>query len=155
RPVLHSSFNKPALRLLSGKLLGKLRWDRCGNLQQAKLSLRKIEDRLDPIQERLDAYIGWLLGDPEYQRDEHRAPNRWGLTVRKLGYIPAHPVEGPPTSGNRSFRKQSDVTAFVNELQNFYAQWRLRGLATWDLPEPETVNLSGLPLPESMMPPTN
>src|SRR5262249_38671367 len=25
RPVLHSSFNKPALRLLSGKLLGKLR----------------------------------------------------------------------------------------------------------------------------------
>jgi hypothetical protein len=151
RRLVHDlTLHRPAPLILSEALFRKLGWDRYWTLARARHLMRIGLQRIDPLLERLDAYRGWLLTSPLFQRELQQLKARWENAVAQVGHIPAYPLQSPDGCIRRP-RKGRDVTeTFVNDFNGFYDRWQLERLATWDLPIPRGANLTGTPLPASV-----
>lgn len=120
-----SAGNSEPLTLSALKWLG---WDKFWTLETANHLLNVGADRTEPIRQQLQAFIGWLITNPTFvsQVAEFKARENDKLAA------------GEPLDEDKEL-----LQAFVE----FCAEWQLDGMATWDLPIPRGVNLSGLAIP--------
>jgi hypothetical protein len=63
------------------------------NRAQLESSVRCANERLQPINERLEAYLGWLVTDPQYRQELTALRRKWETDLARLGGIPQIPVE--------------------------------------------------------------
>jgi hypothetical protein len=155
-PIHDLSLSRPEAPVLSEGLFRQLGWDRFLDLQTAEQQVNLLCQRVDPLLERLDAYRGWLVTDPQFCEELQALLQRWGSLVAQLKHFPRYPVEVMNGPIGRRPKGARDVTQeFVRDFNGFFDRWELEGLATWDLPLPRGGNLTGLPLPSSVAsPPT-
>jgi hypothetical protein len=102
--------------------------DQFWTLETANCLLKAGADRIEPIRQQLQAFIGWLITNPAFvsQVAEFKAREKDKLAA------------GEPLEDDKEL-----LLTFVE----FCAEWQLDGMATWDLPIPCGVNLSGLAIP--------
>jgi hypothetical protein len=114
------------------------------NRAQLESSVRCAAERLRPLNERLEAYLGWLVTDPQFRQELAALRQQWEADLVRIGRIPQIPVD----QELERWRQTSDLDQrdqqLASEFSVFYERWQLRGLATWDLPIPQGANL-GLP----------
>jgi hypothetical protein len=110
---------------LTMSLFKWLGWDQFWTWEQANNLLRMGADRTDPLRQQLQAFLGWLITNPVFLREAAE------LRAKEKARIDA----GKPIEDNEDL---------VRGFAKFCAAWSLDGLATWDLPIPQGVNLSGL-----------
>lgn len=104
------------------KFLG---WDHFWTHEQANHLLRMGKDRIDPLRQQLQSYLGWLITNRAFLREAV------ALQAEEQAWIDG----GKPIEENEEL---------VREFVKFCVAWSLVGMATWDLPIPHEVNLSGL-----------
>jgi hypothetical protein len=153
RAILDPSL-MPAPKLdIPEEMRDALNWDQATLAQMRSADHADIERRR-PIHDRLDAYRGWLLTNPQFLDEVLQLRLRWEPLIMQLGAIPSYPVT--ISAGPRTCRPRNavDVTAeFVGEWNTFFERWELQGLASWDLPVPVAPNLSGMANPPSVVRP--
>ena len=114
------------------------------NRAQLENSLRSANERLQPLNERLEAYLGWLVTDPQYRQELAALRQKWEADLVRLGRIPQIPVEQELERWRQTSELDQRDQQLASEFSAFYERWQLRGLASWDLPIPQGANL-GLP----------
>jgi hypothetical protein len=87
----------------------------------------EIESRAASFREQLKAYAGWLITNPLFLREVS--------VLRRHHPDPVQAAPGPV------------VYSHDETMLTFLGKWQLARLATWDLPEPQGPNFSGIPLP--------
>lgn len=101
------------------KLLG---WDRDWTLQQANHLLNVGGERTDAIRQPLQAFLGWLVTNPEFVAEVEDLKQKEQM----------HIAQG-----------EAPDDALLCEYLAFCRAWHLDGMATWNLPIPQEVNLTG------------
>ncbi len=127
-------------------------------LQEANRSMQAACARLDPMQEQTAAYVGWLLTNSLFLAERDAMRLRWADAIQHLESFPPWPVSASPDAATPKAHKRKSknlVDEFVADWKAFLARWELQTMATWDLPEPNGSNLSGLALPSSVAQPPN
>ena len=148
RPVSHLLFGRPAPPVIDDDSFREMGWDRfLSGSAAVRQSLARAGELSEPVFERLEAYLGWLMTCPTFlaERDALRA--RWRDAVDALGFIP------PLASGRDLSVLAPRATAAADapdapdglaaELAAFYDRWQLMALTTWDLPQPRGANIGG------------
>jgi hypothetical protein len=120
---------------------GEKRFD---NRAQLENSVRSANERLQPLNERLEAYLGWLITDPQFRQELTALRRKWEADLVRIGRIPQIPVEQELERWRQTSELDQRDQQLVSKFSAFYERWQLRGLATWDLPIPQGANL-GLP----------
>jgi hypothetical protein len=145
-------WNRPNQLALSDNEVRRLGWDQqFKTATQVNLAMQEAARGIDMMQQKLEAYCGWLVTNRQFRAELQTLQERWKKAIEKLGRIPTYPVTIEPIAGERTPRRASDVTKdYANDFNSFYDRWELQGLATWDLPQPRGANLSGLPFPPSV-----
>ncbi|HEY7427211.1 MAG TPA: hypothetical protein VH682_23455 [Gemmataceae bacterium] len=89
-------------------------------------------ERRERVEDRQDAYAGWLVTNPDFHREARTLRERWEGVVRAIRRFPTLPVWFIP-----------DVTAdmdlpagFREDFEAFYCRWNLETMQTWDWPAP-------------------
>lgn len=89
-------------------------------------------ERRTRVEDRQDAYAGWLVTNVAFRREVGTLRERWKDVVRVIRHFPSLPVWFIP-----------DVTAeenlpaeFREEFEAFYCRWGLETMRTWDWPAP-------------------
>ncbi len=113
------------LTLATLKWLG---WDQYWTLATANRLLNYGADRTEPLRRQLQAILGWLITNPTF--------------VSQVAEFEAR--EENLLAAGKSLEDDKELLAAFIE---FCAEWQLDGMATWDLPIPCGVNLSGLTIP--------
>ncbi len=151
RPATYPLFNRPEVPWLSEELFQRLGWGEYFTIQQARRGFRLCFEQLDPLWERLLAYVGWLLTNPAFLAERDRLRARWENAIQILRAIPAYPVRvAEEKTQSRRPRDGEDALAdFVSDFNSFFERWQLQRLPTWDLPEPCGANLTGEQLPSN------
>jgi hypothetical protein len=150
-PTESSISAPPPEPILSEELFRELEWYKVWTLEQCRRNMEAALGRLDPVRERIDAYRGWLMVNPRFLQELGVLRARWNDVISELKRIPPYPVSSVSDPCSQRPRRSRDVTdEFIEDFNGFYDRWELRGLATWDLPEPRGGNFSGVPLPDSV-----
>jgi len=108
--------------------LKRLGWDQYWTLATANRLLTVGADRIAPFRQQLQAFLGWLITNPTF--------------VSQVAEFEAR--EENLLAAGKSLEDDKELLAAFIE---FCAEWQLDGMATWDLPIPRGVNLSGLAIP--------
>lgn len=94
------------------------------------------------IDARKSGYAGWLVTHANFQKARRQFRLEWESRIRELGGFPTMPMSftgAAPSSPPEKHRE------FWEDCQEFYREWALQGLATWELPipmRPETIGPS-------------
>jgi hypothetical protein len=91
------------------------------------------------VDDRQDAYAGWLVTNPDFHREARALRKCWGGVVRAVGRFPTLPMWFIP-----DVTADMEVsTAFREELEAFYCRWGLERMRTWDWPVPMEADFVG------------
>lgn len=84
------------------------------------------------IDDRKEAYRGWLVLQRTYRKELTDMKNKWQSQLACIGRFPIYP-RWPFTDQEAVFECEP---VFYEEMLNFYRRWGLDSLATWDWPNP-------------------
>jgi len=100
---------------------------------EARMIEETAEKRLTPWRDLAKAYLGWLLTKSEF--------------VRELAVLREHRQR---RSHWRSFEWMPNEKPDP-DLRTFLDRWQLTAFASWDLPQPQGPNLTGVPWPSQVL----
>jgi len=128
RTVSHEILLPTPAPEISRELFEELGWERHMSYQQACRAVRLASERLSPIHDQQEAYLGWLLTNSQFLEEVASLRARQDAEVEDSGSL-------------------TDASPLFGEFASFCRRWQLVGMATWELPIPQGPNLSGIPFP--------
>ena len=126
RPKSASSLSPEALSVLCNK-------DDPAQVANIQVAFESALNRLADAQSADSAYLGWLLTNPDYQRE--------------LGIIRFHRDKMTPWRSFTLAPLETDDEMF----RAFLNKWQLSSMASWELPILQGANLTGVAWPASAM----
>jgi hypothetical protein len=90
------------------------------------------------VDARQEAYVGWLVSNPDFRAEVADLRASWEEVVRERGVFPAYP-RWPDTGRVRGPGVPDDFHA---DCYAFYERWGLYWMATWDWPAPMEPDLA-------------
>jgi hypothetical protein len=90
------------------------------------------------IDERRCGFTGWLVTDPVYREACRDYREKWGAKIDKVGQFPSLP---PSVFGESHLALSKRHRKFYDETMEFFRNWGLESLATWELPVPMSPQL--------------
>ena len=118
-PIVFQPLQEIQLPVPSRAEFEELGWAEFMSYEEVLASFELAPSRLEPVYSQCQAYLGWLVTNPEYVSDLEEIENQ---------------------------RERSDEQ-YARECEGFRAKWQLTKLVTRDLPLPQLPNLSGFELP--------
>ncbi|HLJ92174.1 MAG TPA: hypothetical protein VKU02_03180 [Gemmataceae bacterium] len=84
------------------------------------------------VEDRQNAYAGWLVTNPQFRREVGTLRQRWEGMVRAIRSFPTLPMWFiPDATADRDLPAE-----FREEFEAFYCRWGLETMRTWDWPVP-------------------
>jgi hypothetical protein len=130
-PIPRSMIVPERLPPVSRKLFEELGWGKELTFESMQQSLAAAEKSLPPLYDGHQAYLGWLLTNPQYLVELNAFKQDRIIPYPRLGFQLRHPTDDFP-------------------LRQFLGRWQLSSFASWELPVPQGENLTGEPWPESI-----
>ena len=130
-PIVYECL-RPLNRPPDVKRLHTMGWTR----QQISAVMSMIA-RSEGVWRRLRGYAGWLVLDPDFRRQRDKLARAW--TRLEFNERPGFPLHcGMAIASAPQSRIASDAASkFQAKLDAFLLHWGLKGMMTWDLPEPQ------------------
>ncbi|KKL74050.1 hypothetical protein LCGC14_2068760 [marine sediment metagenome] len=93
------------------------------------------------VQDRLRGYVGWIVTNSDYVKDR----NQLRALAAKEGVVSAgeFPALVWSAQGQAHAQRRGQGKGFMGAYSQFCAKWCLRGLLSWDLPQPMGPQLPG------------
>jgi hypothetical protein len=130
RPIQSNLFTKRTAVSVSEADFDSLGWKEFGlTCEKVNQVAAEIESRALHIHDQFVAYAGWLITNPMFLHEV--------AVLRKRG-----PALEPACL-------EQTAVLVDREINKFLARWQLAGMTSWDLPNPQGPNLSGIALPAS------
>jgi hypothetical protein len=125
KPVVYPLLDDRDLPGLSREQFDDLGWRQYWTYEQAVELLRRGSDRISLLRPQMQAYAGWLVTNSTFLQDVGKLR---GIEeeLRDAGIDPL------------------EATDAIAKYQQFCTSWQISGMATWDLPVPRGIDLSGL-----------
>ncbi len=128
--IRHSILMPTPMPKISREMFEKLGWSAVMTLDQANSSLDVATERLDPLREQAQGYLGWLMTNPQF-----------------LAEVKSLRIHRDRRWARRSFQPQPSEKREDKVLRSFLDRWKLSGFSSWDLPIPQGPNFTGIHLP--------
>lgn len=148
-PIGHPNLVSLPMPHITEQEFRELGWDQYATQQGMVNSLRLGSERLDPILKRQEAYLGWLLTNPQFRTERDGLRTRWETAIAAIKRFPAPgdlrlPQENADAPISQPCDGQDVTEKLRCDFQGLYDRWQLFQLHTWDLPSALGVNLGGL-----------
>ena len=103
-------------------------------------SAKALLPKVSKANERLAAYVGWLLTETPFRNALQDLSRRWRELPEDLrpGFPLLRPTVVRVTEAPEGYSEAPDaIRAWVMNFREFCDQWSLIGMATWELPFPQ------------------
>jgi hypothetical protein len=133
RILVHNILRRSPLPSVSRALFEELGWGRYMTYEGMTRSLQRLDERVAPVHDRQEAYLGWLTTNSDFLGEVSGVVSREDAAVGEHGRI-------------------DPSTSLVREFGDFCRRWQLYGMVTWELPLPQGPDLTGVPRPQQTGP---
>jgi hypothetical protein len=142
-PITHGILSGAQLPELTPDILDEECLSGLGTSATARNDIRLASKIIAAVNERTEAYLGWLITNPTFLQECSALRNRWSALVEQADGL-------PQTAGGEGTRWRElpsaplpPATAALDDFASFYRRWQLLGMSTWDLPNPIGGNIGG------------
>jgi hypothetical protein len=122
-------------------------WQRGGRANRVDIEMLRKQWRREKqlAHARPEAYLGWLLTNSQFATELRAMRKTWGNAVERRGSFPTAPRD-PVDEAYFVFGNTAPPT-LDSAWHDFYRQWGLERMLTWDLPLP-MISRTGCVFPE-------